>query len=151
MIKHKHHKIPKYLGGTDEPSNIVFVTPEEHAELHFALYLENGNWQDYRAAKGLAKLGGTPCFGGKKHTDKSRAKMSDKLKGKKKSAEHKRKIGEAQKGKVIPKEQREEIRKTLTGYKHSDEAKNNMRKAALKQTAEVRRERARKAAKARWG
>ncbi|MEL0190575.1 MAG: NUMOD3 domain-containing DNA-binding protein [Candidatus Poseidoniales archaeon] len=139
------------MGGTDEPSNIVWVSPEEHAELHFALYLEHGNWQDYRAAKGLAKLGGHPCFTGQKHTPKTRARMSAKLKGKKKSADWKRQIGEGNTGKVRSESLKEQISETLTGYKHTDEAKDNMRRAAFRQTAEVRRERARKAAQARWG
>ncbi len=53
---HKHHIIPRHMGGTDDPSNIIEVTVEQHAELHFALYLECGRWQDYIAAHGLAGL-----------------------------------------------------------------------------------------------
>jgi len=53
---HRHHIIPRHMGGTDDPSNLVEVTIEQHAELHFALYLEHGNWQDWLAANGLAGL-----------------------------------------------------------------------------------------------
>ena len=53
---HKHHKIPRHMGGTDEPSNIMECSVEEHAELHFALYLEHGHWQDWYAAMGLAGI-----------------------------------------------------------------------------------------------
>ena len=53
---HKHHIIPVHMGGTNDPSNFVEVTVEEHAELHFALYLEHGRWQDWLAAHGLAGL-----------------------------------------------------------------------------------------------
>lgn len=53
---HKHHIIPKHAGGTNDPSNIIEVTVAEHAELHFALYLEYGHWQDWLAANGLAGL-----------------------------------------------------------------------------------------------
>jgi hypothetical protein len=52
-MKHKHHIIPKYMGGGDEPENIIEVTIEEHAELHLDLYLKYGNWQDWRAFNGL--------------------------------------------------------------------------------------------------
>ncbi len=52
-MKHKHHIIPRYMGGGDEPSNIIEVTIEEHAELHLDLYLKYGNWQDWRAFNGL--------------------------------------------------------------------------------------------------
>ena len=37
---HKHHKIPKHSGGSDDPENIVYLTPEEHAEAHKKLYEE---------------------------------------------------------------------------------------------------------------
>ena len=55
-MKHKHHIIPRHAGGTDDPDNIVELTPEEHAEAHRKLYEEYGRWQDYVAWQGLAKL-----------------------------------------------------------------------------------------------
>ena len=53
-MTHKHHIIPRHMGGNDEPSNIIEVSVEEHAQLHFALYLEHGKWQDYIAAVTLS-------------------------------------------------------------------------------------------------
>jgi hypothetical protein len=53
---HKHHIIPRYMGGTDDPSNLVELTVEQHAEAHRLLYEQYGNWQDYVAWQGLAKL-----------------------------------------------------------------------------------------------
>lgn len=53
---HKHHIIPKHLGGTDDPSNLVELTVEEHAEAHRLLYEQHGRWQDYVAWQGLAQL-----------------------------------------------------------------------------------------------
>lgn len=50
---HRHHKIPKHAGGTDDPSNIVELTIEEHADAHRKLYEQYGRWQDYLAWKGL--------------------------------------------------------------------------------------------------
>ena len=55
-MKHTHHIIPKHMGGTDDPSNLYECSVEEHAELHLALYLEHGNWQDYIAALSLAGI-----------------------------------------------------------------------------------------------
>lgn len=55
-MKHKHHIIPKHMGGTDEPSNLVELTIEEHAEAHRVLYEKYGKHQDRRAWMGLAKL-----------------------------------------------------------------------------------------------
>ena len=49
MITHIHHIVPRHAGGSDDPSNLVSVTIEEHAELHFALYLEYGKVADWVA------------------------------------------------------------------------------------------------------
>lgn len=46
MLKHIHHIIPKYMGGTDDPENLIELTVEEHAEAHRILYEQHGNWQD---------------------------------------------------------------------------------------------------------
>lgn len=54
QIKHKHHIIPKHAGGSDDPSNLVELTIEEHAEAHRKLYLEHGRWQDKLAWLGLS-------------------------------------------------------------------------------------------------
>lgn len=56
FMKHKHHIIPRHVGGSDNPINLVLLTPEEHAEAHKKLYEEYGRWQDYVAWQGLAKL-----------------------------------------------------------------------------------------------
>lgn len=53
-MKHIHHILPKYLGGTDDPSNLVELTVEEHAEAHRILYEQHGNWQDYCAWQALS-------------------------------------------------------------------------------------------------
>ena len=45
-IYHKHHIIPRHVGGTDDPSNIIKLTIEEHAEAHRVLYEQYGRWQD---------------------------------------------------------------------------------------------------------
>lgn len=47
---HKHHIIPRHMGGTDDPSNLVELTVEEHAEAHELLYEKYGHDQDRVAA-----------------------------------------------------------------------------------------------------
>lgn len=53
---HKHHIIPKYEGGTDEPENLVSLTITQHAMWHFAEWTRKQRWQDEKAWKGLARL-----------------------------------------------------------------------------------------------
>jgi|SRR6056300_953696 len=53
---HTHHIIPKHAGGTDDPSNLIELTVEEHAEAHKKLYKKYGRWQDKVAYESLLKL-----------------------------------------------------------------------------------------------
>ena len=53
-MKHIHHILPQYLGGTDDPGNLIELTVEEHAEAHRLLYEQHGNWQDYCAWQALS-------------------------------------------------------------------------------------------------
>lgn len=42
VIYHIHHIIPRHMGGTDDPSNLIKLTIQEHAEAHRLL------WEKYR-------------------------------------------------------------------------------------------------------
>lgn len=53
---HKHHIIPKHEGGTNNPSNLIEVTVEEHAIIHYNRWMIYGTWEDELAYKGLAGL-----------------------------------------------------------------------------------------------
>lgn len=55
-IYHNHHIVPKHMGGTDDPSNLIKLTIEEHAEAHRILYEKYGLWQDKLAWQGLSKM-----------------------------------------------------------------------------------------------
>ena len=56
MKKHKHHIIPKHMGGTNNPDNLIELTIEEHAEAHRMLYEKHGHTQDKVAWLGLAGI-----------------------------------------------------------------------------------------------
>jgi len=53
---HKHHIIPRHMGGTDNPENIIELSVEDHAEAHRLLFEQHGHWEDYLAWQGLAGL-----------------------------------------------------------------------------------------------
>jgi len=54
IFKHKHHIIPKHMGGTNDPSNLIRLTIEEHAEAHRKLWETFGKKEDYIAWKALS-------------------------------------------------------------------------------------------------
>lgn len=121
QILHKHHIIPRHAGGDDSPSNLVFLTIEEHAEAHRILYEQYNRQEDYLAWRGLSgqigkdemirekcslnssRPGKRNTFYGMKHTEETKQKISAKRKGHSdnkgipKSAEHKKKISEFRK------------------------------------------------------
>lgn len=159
---HKHHILPKHAGGTNHPDNLVILTVEEHAEAHWILWVLHNRWQDkiawlalsgrieYEAATRLASsLANT----GRKHTDKTKKKMSEAQKGRvyrtgfKLSEQTKRKMSESRKGRLVSDEtrlkialskkgnvtisdkQRLQISKANTGRKHTVEAKEKISEA----------------------
>lgn len=103
------------MGGTDDPSNLVKLTVEEHAEAHRKLYEEHGQRGDYLAWKalsgqigkeeilyersllGASQPGEKNAMWGKTHTDEQKAKWSKERKGVKLSEDHKKNMSIAQK------------------------------------------------------
>lgn len=53
-IYHKHHIIPKHMGGTDAPENLKRVTIRQHAIEHRKLWKKYEKIQDYVAWKMLS-------------------------------------------------------------------------------------------------
>jgi hypothetical protein len=56
MVKHKHHIVPKHMGGSNDPSNLIELTVIEHANAHRKLYEQHGLLQDKLAWQGLLSL-----------------------------------------------------------------------------------------------
>jgi hypothetical protein len=52
---HRHHILPKHAGGTDDASNIVLLTREQHAEAHMLRYKQLGSMKDLYAYQLLTK------------------------------------------------------------------------------------------------
>lgn len=88
-IYHIHHIIPRHMGGTDDPSNLVKLTIEEHAEAHKKLWEDHGSEYDRIAWLGLSGL-----------IDGEQARIEAvkvAIRGIPKSEEHRKKISEARK------------------------------------------------------
>ena len=126
------------MGGTDEPSNLIELTVEEHAEAHRLLYEQHGNWQDNVAWKALSgHIGKEEIIHqihknmnkGRIPSEETREKMAASKRGRKISDEHKKALNEgrrnsknsekhllalsiANKGKIITEEQRKKSSKT---------------------------------------
>ena len=55
-MSHLHHIVPKHMGGTDDPNNLIELSVEQHADAHKKLFEQYGHWQDYLAWQGLSKI-----------------------------------------------------------------------------------------------
>ena len=81
------------MGGTYEPSNVVELTREEHAEAHQKLYEKYGNREDLWAANMLGKPGvdisgeANPMWN-RSHKQTTKEEWSRKRKGVKQTEEH---------------------------------------------------------------
>lgn len=53
-IYHNHHIVPRHMGGSNDESNLVRLTVEQHAQAHKELHEQHGRWQDYVAWKALS-------------------------------------------------------------------------------------------------
>lgn len=53
-LKHKHHIMPRYRGGSDDPSNLVEVSVVQHAMWHFCNFQLWGEPEDRLAWRGLS-------------------------------------------------------------------------------------------------
>jgi hypothetical protein len=74
---HKHHITPKFLGGTDDPSNLVLLHPIDHAIAHFVrwkMYKHDGDAWAYNILKKWIDEGSFTVKG-MRHTDESKIKI----------------------------------------------------------------------------
>ena len=123
-IYHKHHIVPRHMGGTDDPSNLVELTIEEHAEAHRKLFEQHGHWEDEIAWKGLAKM-----------IDRQEViaeVIRNTHKNKTLSEEHKQKIRNSKR--VISEETRKKLSDAAKGRKHSEETKQKMSNSRIGNT-----------------
>ena len=117
-MKHKHHIIPRHAGGTDDPSNLIELTIEEHAEAHRVLYELHNRWQDKMAWQLLSgQIGKEELLAEiakNRMTPEVRKKMSMTKRGRKLTEEHKTKIGIGRTGKLQPQSQKDKVSAALS-------------------------------------
>ena len=53
-MKHNHHIVPRHMGGSNDPSNIISLSVLAHAEAHKKLYEQHNFREDYVAWKALS-------------------------------------------------------------------------------------------------
>jgi hypothetical protein len=128
MIKHKHHIIPRHAGGTDDPSNLIELTIEEHAEAHRILYEKYGRDEDRWAWLGLTgQIGKDEILRqiamsqkGVKKPDGFGEKISAFRKTFKYSEESKQKMSKSKLGKKLLPKHAEKLRLSRLGKKQTD-------------------------------
>lgn len=153
-----HHIIPKALGGTDDPTNLVRLTAREHFVSHILLtkftsgehYYKmlcacNGmrRHRDYQSRYINSRLYETVK---KRFAEEHRARLS----GKKLSPEHRTAISNGLKGRKSSVETIEKRVKANTGKKRTPEQRERMRQAQLNRipkTPEQKKQQSEKAGK----
>ena len=114
MSTHFHHIIPKHVGGTDDPSNLVELTIEDHAIAHKVLY---GLWKrEEDKIAWLVLSGQIDCYEAlilAKKTPAFREKKRLEQLGKKKTKEHVINMSAALKGRAP----------VFAGKRHTEETK----------------------------
>jgi hypothetical protein len=136
LMKHRHHIVPKHMGGTDDPSNLIELTVEEHANAHRILFEQYGKWQDKVAWQALSgNIGKEEILTefyknlnkGRIVSNESREKMAAAKRGRKISESHKKALNEGRRNSKNSPEHIEVLRNIWKGKKHSEETKQKIK------------------------
>jgi hypothetical protein len=126
IYTHKHHIIPRHMGGTDDADNLIEVTVEQHALLHKQLWEDLGYQEDYIAWR---------CLSGQISSEEAKILAIKEARkrdiGKKKkphSIETKRKISESRKGQRVSEEAKKKMSDWAKTQKHSLERRESQRR-----------------------
>lgn len=153
----KHHVLPRSMGGTDEPLNLVDLTAREHFLVHWlltkmvtghALYKMRCAWSAFNWNKAKRQLTSaqyalirenlsrvsSESQKGKPKSEATRKKISEALKNP--SEEHRRKLSEAHMGNTQSLETRQKISKFQNGRPKSEATRQRM---IASRTPEVRK------------
>ena len=127
MQLHWHHIIPKHAGGTDDPSNLVQLTIEDHAIAHKVLY---GLWK--REEDRIAWQGLIGIIDHKEAVYQSLVLAGKSLTGKPKTPEHNLKNSLSKLGKPLKDHQLNAIRDFNIKTKKGVKLKESHKQAVIK-------------------
>lgn len=132
------------MGGTDDSSNIVKLSVEDHSLAHKALYEQHGHWEDKLAWRALSGIIAKEDVilelqreaGRRVKSPEERAKLSKSLTGRTASLEHRANISKGLRLKhslrPTSAETKAKMVKAHTGYKHTPETKEKLSLIASK-------------------
>lgn len=160
--KERHHIVPACMGGLDDDSNLVDLTPEEHfvahqllvkihpdqnGLVHAAIMMRAGSqngkrsnklygWlkKRYSVIRSEATSGSKNPMFGKTHTDEVKKRISELNKGRTNSPEHRAAISRAQTGRKDSDETRRKRSEALKGRVFSEETKKRMSESHIGST-----------------
>ena len=121
----KHHILPRSLGGSDDPSNIICLTVRQHYIAHWML------WKAYGGAMAVAfdYMSGIKRYGSRlpsRTVEALKADVSKRISERPVSEETRKKQSQAKLGKKLTPEHIEKVRQTRIGMKLSDQWKANV-------------------------
>lgn len=127
---HKHHIIPRCIGGLDIDDNYVLLTLQEHRNAHHLLTLIYPD--DNKLKYAVSLMSGKKSSGhlGCKHSEETKAKIS--YNSRNISMETRKKIGDANRNRIVTNETRKKLSNVQKGHRnyskpnHSEETKLKM-------------------------
>lgn len=119
----RHHIIPKSLGGTNEDTNLVYLTPREHFVCHLLLAIFTDGRDKKLMDFAVGKFIQSSPTQQRKFTSWEYAKIRESIRsarsGSKHSVETKRKMSAAKKGKVPPNKGQRGVYSRTNEFKHN--------------------------------
>jgi NUMOD3 motif len=122
ILKHKHHIVPKHMGGSNDPSNLIELSIPDHALAHKKLWEVHSKEEDRIAWLTLSgQISKAEASIRAKQTPQFRMKKRLERLGKKQTEEHRRNMGKTKIGNT-----------NFLGKTHTDETKNKIAKTKEK-------------------